>query len=69
MDANEFGACFADSAIERTRRSGLVRNAAIVAGNTGLGSARALERATADDDRGVSSAARRALARRDAAAS
>lgn len=55
---------FGDSAIERTRRRGLVRNAAIVAGNTGRGSVAALERAASDPDPVVASAARRALRKR-----
>lgn len=65
MDEEEFADRFADSAIERTRRRGLVRNAAIVAGNTGSGSASALGIAAADDDPVVAGAARRALARRE----
>ena len=55
---------FGDTAIERTRRRGLVRNAAIVAGNTGLGSIDALERAAADPDPVVAGTAARALAKR-----
>ena len=64
MDEEEFAARFGNSAIERARRRGLVRNAAIVAGNTGRGSASALGIAAADDDPVVAGAARRALARR-----
>jgi epoxyqueuosine reductase len=58
---------FGDTPVERTRRRGLVRNAAIVAGNTGLGSREALAVAAADADPVVSGAARRALARRASA--
>jgi len=58
---------FGDTPVERTRRRGLVRNAAIVAGNTGLGSREALAVAAADADPVVSGAARRALARRSSA--
>ena len=57
---------FADTSVERTRRRGLVRNAAIVAGNTGLGSVEALEAAAADPDPVVAGAARRALEKRGA---
>jgi epoxyqueuosine reductase QueG len=64
MTDDEFVSRFAESAIERTQRRGLVRNAAIVAGNTGLGSASALEIATADRDPVVAGAAARALDRR-----
>jgi len=64
LSESAFDGWFGDTAIERTRRRGLVRNAAIVAGNTGLGSARALARATTDADPVVARAARRALARR-----
>lgn len=60
----EFASRFADAAVERTRRRGLVRNAAIVAGNTGLGSDAALERAAGDRDPVVARAAARALRRR-----
>jgi epoxyqueuosine reductase len=67
MDEEEFAERFSDSAIERARRRGLVRNAAIVAGNTGRGSASALGIAAADDDPVVAGAARRALARRERA--
>ncbi len=63
MTDDEFVSRFAESAIERTRRRGLVRNAAIVAGNTGLGSASVLEIATADRDPVVAGAATRALDR------
>lgn len=64
LDDTEFERRFGDTAVERTRRRGLVRNAAIVAGNTGLGSETALERAAGDPDPVVAEAARRALARR-----
>lgn len=64
MTDDDFVGRFGDSAIERTRRRGLARNAAIVAGNTGLGSASALELATADRDPVVAGAAARALDRR-----
>lgn len=64
MDEEEFGDRFGDSAIERARRRGLVRNAAIVAGNTGRGTTRALGIAAADADPVVAGAARRALVRR-----
>jgi epoxyqueuosine reductase len=60
----EFHKRFADTPVERARRRGLVRNAAIVAGNTGLGSTEALAVAAGDVDPVVSGAARRALARR-----
>jgi epoxyqueuosine reductase len=63
----EFAARFATTAVERTRRRGLVRNAAIVAGNTGLGSDAALAVAAADADPVVAGAARRAIARRRSA--
>ncbi|MFN2384257.1 MAG: tRNA epoxyqueuosine(34) reductase QueG [Gemmatimonadota bacterium] len=59
-----FRARFAETAVERTRRRGFVRNAAIVAGNTGRGSADALAAAMNDADPVVSGAAGRALARR-----
>jgi epoxyqueuosine reductase len=64
LSEQAFGERFGETAVERTRRRGLVRNAAIVAGNTGLGSPEALEVAAADADRVVAAAARRALARR-----
>jgi epoxyqueuosine reductase len=66
LDLSEAGfeTRFGDTAVERTRRRGLVRNAAVVAGNTGGGSTRALERAAGDPDPVVAAAARRALARR-----
>ena len=60
----DFADRFGNTAVERTRRRGLVRNAAIVAGNTGLGSTKALTVAAADADPVVAGAARRALARR-----
>ena len=59
-----FAERFGDTAVERTRRRGLVRNAAIVAGNTGLGSDAALEQAAVDSDPVVGRAAARALRRR-----
>ncbi len=68
MSDEEFDARFGESAIERTRRGGLARNAATVAGNTGGGSMEALETATADADPIVAAAARHALARRERAA-
>ena len=64
MSGEEFDARFADSAIERARRGGLARNAAVVAGNTGRGSLEALETAAAAADPTVAAAARHALARR-----
>ena len=64
LGEEEFARRFGDSAVERTRRRGLVRNAAIVAGNTGLGSVAALEVAAGDADPVVARAAGRALARR-----
>jgi epoxyqueuosine reductase QueG len=64
MSGEEFGARFGDTAIERTRRGGLARNAAIVARNTGAGSEAALVAASADSDPAVAGAARRALAAR-----
>lgn len=67
MQEEEFERRFGDSAIERTRRGGLVRNAAIVAGNTGTGTSAALERAAADPDPVVAGAAARAARRRAAA--
>ncbi|MDX1622354.1 MAG: tRNA epoxyqueuosine(34) reductase QueG [Gemmatimonadota bacterium] len=66
LTEEEFDERFADTAVERTRRRGLVRNAAIVAGNTGLGSVEALEVAAGDDDPVVAGAARRALEKRAA---
>lgn len=68
LTEDEFATRFGDSAVERARRRGLVRNAAIVAGNTGLGSGSALEVAAADADPVVAAAARRALDRRAAPA-
>ncbi|HET9581772.1 MAG TPA: tRNA epoxyqueuosine(34) reductase QueG [Gemmatimonadota bacterium] len=64
LDEREFERRYGDRAIERARRRGLVRNAAIVAGNTGLGSTAALERAAADPDPVVAATAGRALGRR-----
>ena len=60
----EFDRRFGEMAIDRTRRRGLVRNAAVVAGNTGLGSDAALRRASASNDPVVAGAARRARDRR-----
>jgi len=65
----EFARRFGGTAIERTRRRGLVRNAAIVAGNMGRGSAAALGRAAADPDPVVARTAARALGRRSEATS
>ncbi len=62
----EFRRRFGASAIERTRRRGIARNAAIVAGNTGLGSPEALKEAAGDSDPVVAGTARRALERRRA---
>lgn len=67
LDEAEFAFRFGDSAVERTRRRGLVRNAAIVAGNSGFGSNVALQRAAVDEDPVVAAAARRALAKRSGA--
>jgi epoxyqueuosine reductase len=64
MTEDDFVGRFGDSAIERTRRRGLARNAVIVAGNTGLGSTPALELATTDTDPVVAGTAKRVLARR-----
>jgi epoxyqueuosine reductase len=64
----EFRRRFGASAVERTRRRGLVRNAAIVAGNTGLGSDEALGAAAGDPDPVVAGTARRALHKRRAGA-
>jgi epoxyqueuosine reductase len=65
----EFDRRYGGTAIERTRRRGFVRNAAIVAGNTGKGATAALERAAADPDPVVAGTAVRALRRRAAATS
>ncbi|HUP00301.1 MAG TPA: tRNA epoxyqueuosine(34) reductase QueG [Gemmatimonadota bacterium] len=64
LGENAFERLFGDTAVERVRRRGLVRNAAIVAGNTGRGSDAALGRAAEDPDPVVAAAARRALAKR-----
>jgi epoxyqueuosine reductase len=64
LSPKEFRRRFGDTAIERTRRRGLVRNAAIVAGNTGLGSDVALEEAADDPDPVVAETARRSLIKR-----
>jgi epoxyqueuosine reductase len=66
LTEDEFARRFGDSAVERARRLGFVRNAAIVAGNTGLGSVSALAATAADADPVVAAAARRALDRRAA---
>jgi epoxyqueuosine reductase len=67
MGDEEFGRRFGDGAVERARRAGLVRNAAIVAGNSGKGTPAALERAAGDPDPVVASTATRAARRRAAA--
>ena len=64
MSEEEFDARFGDTAIERARRGGLVRNAAIVAGNTWRGSMETMEAAAADADPVVAGTARRSRARR-----
>ena len=64
LTPGDFRRRFGTSAIERTRRRGLVRNAAIVAGNSGRGSDEALEKAAGDPDPVVAGAARRALEKR-----
>ena len=64
LTEEEFSRRFGDTAIERTRRRGLVRNAAIVAGNTGAGSDAALGVAATDPDPVVRGAAGRARAKR-----
>lgn len=64
MDAEEFRRHFRHTALWRTKRQGLLRNAAIVLGNTGgAGALPALEQATGDVDPVVQEAARWALAR------
>lgn len=63
----EFERRFGGTAVERTRRAGLVRNAAILAGTRGVGSRDALERASRDADPIVARTARRALERRQRA--
>jgi epoxyqueuosine reductase len=68
LSPDEFRRRFGDTAVERTRRRGLVRNAAIVAGNTGLGSDVALKEAAGDSDPVVAVTARRAMAKREAGA-
>jgi len=60
----EFDRRYGETAIERTGRRGLVRNAAIVAGNTGRGSVAALQWAAADPDPVVAGTATRAVRRR-----
>jgi epoxyqueuosine reductase len=67
LTGGEFEDRYGETAIERTRRRGLVRNAAIVAGNTGTGSVAGLERAATDPDPVVAGTATRALRRRAAA--
>lgn len=64
LNTTEFDARFGDTAVERTRRAGLVRNAAILAGTRGVGSQGALEAAAQDEDPVVAETARRALHRR-----
>ena len=64
MSGEEFDARFGHTAIERARRGGIARNAAIVARNTGEGSEDALAVAATDPDPAVAGAARRALAAR-----
>ncbi|MGH7571304.1 MAG: tRNA epoxyqueuosine(34) reductase QueG [Gemmatimonadota bacterium] len=68
LTEGEFDRRFGETAIERTRRRGLVRNAAVVAGNTGRGSKGALDRATEDPDPVVAASAARAAERRNPAA-
>jgi epoxyqueuosine reductase len=64
MDDAAFRARFRGTAITRAKRAGLVRNAALAAGNTGLRqSAPALRRLAGDADAGVRAAAAWALAR------
>lgn len=64
LDELEFRERFRGSALRRTKRSGLVRNAAIVLGNTrDDGAAPALRQAAGDPDATVRSAAAWALAR------
>lgn len=68
LDAAAFGARFRGSAIRRAKRVGLVRNAAIVAGNRREARAvPALRRAAADEDETVRRAASWALERLGAA--
>ena len=67
LSGEEFDARFGETAIERARRGGLARNAALVARNTGLASTHALEVAAADADPVVAGTARRALARMEKA--
>ncbi len=64
LTEDEFDRRFGETAIERTRRRGLVRNAAVVAGNTGRGSEGALRRAMKDPDPVVAASAARAVRRR-----
>lgn len=64
MNEEEFSSRFGGTAVERTRRRGFVRNAAIVAGNTGLGSETALADCVRDADQIVADTARRAVKRR-----
>ncbi|MGH7355783.1 MAG: tRNA epoxyqueuosine(34) reductase QueG [Candidatus Rokuibacteriota bacterium] len=64
LDDAGFRARFGDTAISRTRRAGLARNAALVLGNRGDAAAvPALRRALEDADPSVSDAARWALER------
>ncbi|HET6176148.1 MAG TPA: tRNA epoxyqueuosine(34) reductase QueG [Candidatus Sulfotelmatobacter sp.] len=64
MSAEEFREAFRGSAIRRTKRSGLRRNAAIAMGNSGNGEfLPQLEKMTSDDDESVAETARWAKAR------
>ena len=64
LDDAEFRRRFRGTAFFRTKRTGLLRNAAIVLGNTGNASAiAALQRAQLDDDDVIREAAEWALAR------
>ena len=64
LDDTEFRRRFRGTAFFRTKRTGLLRNAAIVLGNTGNASAiAALQRAQLDDDDVIREAAEWALAR------
>ena len=70
MDEAAFRARFRGSAMSRTKRAGLARNAALRLGHRGEAAAiPALRRALADPDEGVRRAAAWALARLDAAPS
>jgi epoxyqueuosine reductase len=64
LDEAQFRRRFRDTALWRTKRQGLLRNAAIVLGNTGgLGAIPALENAMADPDPVIGEAARWASGR------